>query len=419
MSSTKHVVIVDAYPTNRRLTPKFQEAGYQVVRVQSTAEVPAAYATNFDLSPYAGNVIHLGDLDATVDAVRAYAPEAVLAGGETGVELADALSQAMGLPTNGTELSAARRDKFAQIETLRAAGLRAADQILAETPEELARWHRQRGGRIVVKPNRSAAGDGVTFCDTPEQSMAAHRALLGAQNALSFANEAVVAQEYLVGGEYVVNTVGRDGLHHVTDLWKYEKLTANGITDLTHGLRLLPRHGDVQDRIVPYALEVLDALGIAHGAAHLEVKLTPDGPCLVEVGARIAGLDMPYYAQLCTGESQLDWLVDAYLRPDRFQARWKEDYRIDRHFVSAMAVSTMEGELAGYPHLSRVEELETLMEIRTLVAPGKPLRRTIDDMTCPMIVNLMHPVADLVQRDFATFLHLDGPDFYALAREAR
>lgn len=419
MSSTEHVVIVDAYPTNRRLTPEFHKAGYQVVRVQSTPEVPLVYANSFDLSPYAGNVVHLGDLAATVAALEPYAPAAVVAGGEIGVELADALSQALGLPSNGTALSAARRDKFVQIETLRAAGLRAARQIQAETAEQLADWHRERGGRIVVKPNRSAAGDGVAFCDTPEESAAAHRAILGADNAFSFRNDAVVAQEYLVGGEYVVDTVSRDGQHHVTDIWRYEKLTANGITDLTCGLRLLPRHGEVQERIVPYAFAVLDALGIAHGAAHLEVKLTPDGPCLVEVGARIAGLDMPHYAQLSTGESQLDWMVDAYLRPERFEARWKEDYRLDRHFVSAMAVATVDGTLAGYPLLPRVEALETLREVRTLVAPGKPLRRTVDDMTCPMIVNLTHEVEDLVLRDFATFLHLDGPGFYELERETR
>ncbi|MFG1951992.1 ATP-grasp domain-containing protein [Micromonospora sp. NPDC048830] len=412
MAVQPNVVIVDAYAPTRRLAPEFHRAGYEVVRVQSTPEPPLVYASSFDLSPYAANIVHTGDLSATVDTVAAYRPAAVVAGGELGVELADQLSEALGLLTNGTALSPARRDKYRQIETVRAAGLRAAHQLLVRDADQLARWHRELGGRVVVKPIRSAAGDGVSFCATPEESVAGYRAALGAENVFSARNEAVVAQEYLVGPEYVVDTVSRDGQHHVTDIWKYEKLTANGILDLTTGLRLLPRHGEAQEALVPYAFEVLDALGIAHGAAHLEIKLTPDGPCLVEVGARMAGLDMPHYSRECASEAQLEWIVDAYVRPERFAARWKESYRLRRHFVSAMTVSPADGRLRGYPLLPVVEQLESLVEIRPVVAPGGRLRRTVDDMTCPLIVNLRHEVAEVVERDFGTVRYLDGPSFY-------
>lgn len=412
MSRPKTVVVVDAYTPTRRLAPVFHEAGYQVVRVQSTPEPPAVYATAFDLSPYCANIVHTGDFAATVAAVAAHEPEAVLTGGEGGVEMADQLSEALGLLTNGTELSTARRDKYRQIETLRAAGLRAAKQILVESPEQLAAWHREIGGRIVVKPIRSAAGDGVSFCDTPEQAVAGYEAVVSAENVFSLRNEGVIAQEYLVGTEYVVNTVSRDGQHHVTDIWKYEKISANGITDLTVGVRLLPRHGEAQDALVPYCFDVLDALGIRHGAAHLEAKLTPQGPCLVEVGARMAGLDWPYYARLALGEGQLEWIVDAYVRPERFADRWKDDYVVREHFISAMTVSTVDAPLTAYPLLAQVEALESFVETRPLVHPGGNLRRTVDDMTCPMIVNLSHPVEAIVDRDFGTVRFLDGPAFY-------
>jgi biotin carboxylase len=417
MSEQRYVVIVDAYAPTRRLAPEFHKAGYQVVRVQSTPEPPMAYRTNFDLSPYAANIVHTGDLEATVRAVAAYEPEAIVAGGEVGVEFADLLSETMGLLTNGTALSAARRDKYVQIEALRTAGLRATKQLLVTDADRLADWHREVGGRIVVKPLRSSAGDGVSFCDTPEQAVAGYRAIVDADNVFSIRNEGVVAQEYLVGGEFVVNTVSRDGQHHVTDLWKYEKITANGITDLTNGLRLLPRHGDVQDAIVPYAFDVLDALGIGYGAAHLEIKLTPTGPCLVEMAARMAGLDMPFYAAECIGEAQLDWIVDAYVRPDRFAARWKDDYTLRKHWISAMTVSTVSAPLVSYPLLPQVQALETLYDIRPLVPAGGRLKRTVDDISCPMIINLTHAVEEMVVRDFGTICYLDGPGFYELGSD--
>ena len=414
MSAEKNVVIVDAYSPTRRLAPVFHAAGYRVIRVQSTPEAPLAYRSNFDLSPYAANIVHTGDMDATVAAVAAYAPEAIVAGGEIGVEFTDQLSEAMGLRSNGTALSEARRHKYVQIEALRAAGLRATRQLLVTDAAQLAAWHREVGGRIVVKPIRSGAGDGVSFCDTPDESVAAYEGLLGRENVFSIVNEGVVAQEYLTGGEYVVDTVSLDGQHHVTDLWKYVKITANGITDLTTGLKLLPRHGEVQDAIVPYAFDVLDALGIQHGAAHLEIKLTPTGPCLVEAAARMAGLDMPHYARECIGEAQLEWIVDAAVRPERFAARWKDDYQLNRFWISAMTVSTVDAPLVSYPLLPEVEKLETLQDIRPLVQPGGNLRRTIDDMTCPMIINLCSPVEELVVRDFGTVGYLDGPAFYEL-----
>jgi biotin carboxylase len=167
------VVIVDAYATTKRLGPAFRAAGCDVLRVLSTPEPPPLYRPAFDTSSFTATLRHDDDFGATLDAVAAYRPDAVLAAGESGVELADRLAEALGLPGNGTALSAARRDKFAQIEAVRAAGLRAAAQIRVRDARHLADWHRSRGGRVVVKPVRSAGGDGVSFCDSPDQSVAA------------------------------------------------------------------------------------------------------------------------------------------------------------------------------------------------------------------------------------------------------
>lgn len=409
------VVIVDAYSFTRRLAPEFRKAGFDCVRVQSTAEVPEVYRSSMDLSDYCDNIVHRGDLDETVAAVARYAPVAVVPGGEFGVEFADVLSETMGLATNGTALSSARRDKYTMIETIKAAGVPGAAQLLVRDEEELRAWHRELGGAVVVKPSRSTAGDGIHFCDTPEQSVDAHRALTRAENVFSQANEGIVAQEYLAGGEYVVNTVSRDGRHHVTDMWKTSRISANGVLDLCDAVHLLPRRGEAGEVLAPYAVRVLDALGIRHGPAHLEVKLTPGGPRLVEVGARIAGGDIPHYARMGIGASQIDWTVDAYVDPERFHARCDEDYVLRAHFASVAMVSPVQGTLRGYRHLEQIEALPSLHEIRTLVQPDGALRRTVDDLTYPMIVNLRHEIEEVVLRDAGTVRFLDGHGFYDLA----
>src|SRR5690349_15346058 len=171
------IAMVDVYAPTLQLAREFIRAGYGVVRVQSTVDVPRFYR-GFATDEFTDNIVHQGSLTDTAEAVAKHEPVAVITGGETGVELADQLSEALGLPTNGTALSEARRNKYVQIETIKAAGLRGARQLLVTNAAELAEWHRAIGSRIVVKPLRSAGNDGVSVCATPAESVAAFRAIL-------------------------------------------------------------------------------------------------------------------------------------------------------------------------------------------------------------------------------------------------
>ncbi|OYP14392.1 biotin carboxylase [Streptomyces sp. FBKL.4005] len=412
MPATPLVCVVDSYGLSKNLVDAFLRRGAAVVRVQSTPDVPATCRGPFDLSDYRDNIVHRGDLAATARAVAAHRPVAVVAGGETGVELTDALSELLGLPTNGTALSAARSNKYLMIETVSQAGLAAARQASVTDERAVRAWHGSVGGRIVVKPLRSAAGNGVHFCDTPEESAAAVRAVIGSQNVFSERNTAAVAQEYLRGTEYRVNTVSRDRVHRVCEIWRTTRITANGVADLSDTVYLMPRRGEVQDRLTAYAGEVLDALGIRHGPAHVEIKITAAGPVLVEAGARIGGTHLPHYAQLARGASQLDWTVDAYLDPDRFMARHKDDDPRALHCAFVGLVSPFSGTLRGYPYLEQLRTLESFHEVRVAVAPGQRIRRTVDDLSYPAIVVLLHDSEETVLRDANTIRYLDGPSFY-------
>ncbi|KOG26229.1 biotin carboxylase [Streptomyces viridochromogenes] len=409
------VVMVDAYAAVRGLVLEFRDQGCSVVRVQSTREVPFVYRSAPHVpDDFVLDLVHDGDPAATADAVAAFSPIAVISGGESGVELADLLAELLGLPGNGTALSAARRDKHLMIETLRAAGLRAARQLWATDADELAAWHRELGGRVVVKPPRSAGSQGVSFCDTPEESVAAYRSLAGADDVFSQPNRGAVAQEYLAGTEYMVNTVSRDGRHHVCDVWRTGRVSANGVVDLCDALSLIDSGSRVVRPLTEYGFQVLDALGIRHGPAHLEIRMTPDGPCLVEVGARIAGGGIPAAAGLGIGASQLDWTVDAYLRPERFHARAGTPYEVKRYAAIAGMVSPVEGVLREYRGIEEIERLEGCHALATLVKPGQEIRRTVDDLTYPVVVTLLHDLDEVVQRDLNTIRHLDGVGFYAL-----
>ncbi|WP_329167155.1 ATP-grasp domain-containing protein (plasmid) [Streptomyces sp. NBC_01717] len=415
MSQPPVVAIVDSYALSKTLADEFLKQGAALVRVQSTIEVPAAYRGPFDLSEYAENIVHHGDLDATARAVAAHHPVAVVAGGEIGVELADALSERLGLPTNGSALSTARRDKYVMIETIKRAGVPGARQLLAGSGDEVARWHEELGGRIVLKPLRSAAGNGVFFCNTPEESTAAFAQIAGHSNVFSERNSGAVAQEYLRGTEYMVNTASRDGVHRICEIWRTTRIAANGVADLSDTVYLMPRKGAAQEVLTAYAARVLDALGIAHGPAHVEIKLTAAGPRLVEAGARICGANLPYYAQIAHGRSQLDWTAEAYLRPEYFLAR-HQDQEAEGQFCAFVGlISPVSGTLAQYRGLEELRDLESFADVRVHVQPGGRISRTVDDLTYPAVVVLMHESEETVLRDANTIRYLDGPSFYDVA----
>lgn len=155
--------------------------------------------------PYAGVITHVkGELAKTVAAIRALGIPlaACIVGCETGVTLGDLLSEALRLPTNGTLKTGLRRNKYAQTEAVRSAGLEACYQMQAETIEGveafIAAW-RPTPYRAVVKPVEGAGSDGVSIVDTPDGVRRAFHALEGTKNVLGLTNYSVLLQEYLKG----------------------------------------------------------------------------------------------------------------------------------------------------------------------------------------------------------------------------
>ncbi|SCD34420.1 ATP-grasp domain-containing protein [Streptomyces sp. BpilaLS-43] len=417
MSSTPQgsrpvVAIVDAYSTASHLAPLFHARGYDCLHVQSLEQPPAVFGATFRAGDFLSTVVHRGDTAETLAALAPYAPVALLPGAEIGVELADVLSEALGLRTNGTALSNARRDKFHMVETVKAAGVPAADQILAGDLDTLLDWYGPDDRTVVLKPVRSALNDGVSFCGTRGEVRAAFEALVGADSALGLRNDAVVAQEYLVGAEYYVNTVSLDGKHYVCDLWKTQHLGVNGVRDLLGGSSLMVPRGPEQDLLAPYAFSVLDALGIRNGPAHTEVKLTPRGPRLIETGARVCGAMLPLLTRAATGESQLEWTVLAYTDPEAFEARRHTDYEVARHAVCVNMVAPEAGKLVDFPKLAELRALESFHDVLLKVRPGEEISRTVNDLTYPMLVHLLHEVEGIVTHDYMTARHLDGEGFY-------
>eukprot|EP00604_Paraphysomonas_vestita_P002484 CAMPEP_0174818284 /NCGR_PEP_ID=MMETSP1107-20130205/943_1 /TAXON_ID=36770 /ORGANISM="Paraphysomonas vestita, Strain GFlagA" /LENGTH=366 /DNA_ID=CAMNT_0016029931 /DNA_START=229 /DNA_END=1326 /DNA_ORIENTATION=+ len=191
----------------------------------------------------------------------------VIAGAETGVELADKLSSHFGLRTNGTSQSEARRNKYVMGETIRAAGIRAVKQLQAQTWGEISTFLNEWQPdpyRVIVKPMDSAGSDDVTLCRSEDEVKRAFGHILGKVNGLGLVNNSVLVQEYLEGQEYVIDMVSRDGEHKLVAIWEYDRRVSNGASFVCFGQRLMimSDNPEIYYQLYEYQKKVLTALGI-------------------------------------------------------------------------------------------------------------------------------------------------------------
>ncbi|MGW7276372.1 ATP-grasp domain-containing protein [Streptomyces sp. NPDC054864] len=412
MQSTKTVAIVDPVSTAAHLAPEFARRGWRTVAVLSSGKIPDAYVKGFRPGDFTHVITHTDDIDRTVGQLADQSPQFVLAGAEHGVELADLLAERLALPGNGTRLSTCRRDKFAMVERVRAAGLPTAASLITRDPADIIDWaERGRHWPLVVKPVASAGSDGVAFCSTPAEVEQAFAAIHGTTNQLGGFNEQVMAQERLIGEQYFVNTVSRAGRHYVAEVWKDVRVPV-GDNQVYDREELQPGQGEPQAAIVAYVERVLDALGITHGPAHTEIMLTAQGPVLIESGARLQGAVTPAPHAAATGTSQVALTVDACTDPDTFDQLPGTIYELKRQLRVVSLIAPHDGALADGPALDELNTLPTLSASVRSLAPGTPVRRTVDLFSSPDHLYLLDSDLAAVERDYARIRELEHGGLY-------
>ncbi|MCP9211490.1 ATP-grasp domain-containing protein [Streptomyces sp. NEAU-Y11] len=392
-SSRKTVVIVDGYSNAPALIEAFAERGYQAVHVLGSAE---PYATMVQPRPedYAHWLVCPDEtaVAATVDRLAALDPIAVIPGQEPGVRLADTLSERLYLAGNGTTLSRARRDKYEMIETLRAAGIRCAEQLKTGSAQEAADWAHALGTTpVVVKPLASASADNVYICHTLEEVAAAVDRILASRTVFDEPNTEVLVQSFLQGPEFSVDTVSAKGTHYLADVWESRRKAIGGGRQIYDMAVLLDPEREPVSALFAYVRTVLDALGIRHGAAHSEIIMTPQGPTLVEIGARMNGAMIPDFYDAVLGTNVARLVAYACTEPEDFaRTHGGLTYRPLQTAAVYEAPTVLDGivESVDEAVVNKIAALPSVYAVALRSGPGKRIRPTTDLTSSPLRVLL-------------------------------
>lgn len=389
------VIIVDGYSSGSLLAPEIKRRGYEAVHVHSRMKIPSVFIPSYKPGNFIDDIwAHLLSFEELVDRLDAYHPVAVIAGAESGVMLANRLSVALAerrapqgraFVSNGFDEASV--DKYLMAQRVKSAGLDHTKKEKFTEIEAALSWVRQENvfgplGMVVVKPPRSAGGDGVFFCQTEEQVREAVQTIQNRKTVYGDDSQQFLIEEFLPGTEYVVNTVSRDGVHHITDIWKYNKqVLPNGEGTLYLFDELMPFSGEIQEQISQYTKGVLKSLGINNGWGHAEIMYVPGrGPVLVEIGNRMMGSSQALLTAAALGQSQVNRGVDAYLDAERFHSN-EDGYVIQRHAV-LMSLNCPEKGLKLRPDIEQILRATPGYFRHVLFSrPGTELVKTVDMAT--------------------------------------
>lgn len=315
-------------------------------------------------------VLDTSDEAAVLDLARRLEPAGVTSSSEYFIAPAAAVAATLGLPAADADAIARCRDKVQQRTTLAAAGVPVPGFCAVETVDEAVAAADDFGLPVVLKPVSGSGSVGVRLCkDTAE--VAAHAATLLAQTV----NERGIAvpgrllvEELAVGPEYSCEAFGG----RVLGVVRKHLGPPPWFVEIGHDFPA-PLSEDDAAAVHACTEAALEALGLDFGPTHVELRLTPAGPALIEVNPRLAGGNIPEMVRHATG-------VDLVTETVRLVTGGRPhlDATRARHSAIRFLLAPAAGTLEAVEGADRAAAVEHVVDVRVTRSAGDAVTREGD-----------------------------------------
>ncbi|HEY2498373.1 MAG TPA: ATP-grasp domain-containing protein [Candidatus Angelobacter sp.] len=254
------------------------------------------------------------DVNTMIEAARALPAhvhiDGVLCWDELKMVYTAELAEALGLPGTKPENAAKCRDKHLTRKALMVTRVPQPVSTLVGGLEEACQAAETIGYPVIVKPRALGASYGVSLADNPTQLPAAFaHAESAREDGVPVFDQGVLIEEYMRGPEVSIDCAWVNGK-------MFPLYLARKITGFYPHFEEIGHVVDANDPLLQEKtfLGVLqaahDAVGFQTGVTHTELRLTEQGPKIVEINGRLGGDLIPLVGWIASGISPGKVLVD-------------------------------------------------------------------------------------------------------------
>lgn len=224
---------------------------------------------------------------------------AIISFAEYGMHAAVLCSQKFNLPTNSLFPIENTRDKFEMRKLLRQNNLATVNFQICNTPEDvLSFFLLMNKNPIIIKPATSAGSKGISFIDNQEEIQPAWKWTT------DVGSYPVLAEEYIDGNEYSIETLSFDGNHEIAMI--VEKNTTSYPHFIETGHQAPAQLEPIlRDKIHKTIYKFLDVIQQKTGPTHTEIKINNNEIKIIESQTRIGGDQIWEMTEMVAGIDQM------------------------------------------------------------------------------------------------------------------
>lgn len=278
MSAHKTILVLGAGFYNRRVFAQIREIGFRVVAADRNPDAPGfAFVDQAE-------AVDITNPEGILEVARRHRVDGVMPINDFGVPTAAFVTQALGLPGVTPETAEAATDKGVMRDHWKRAGLAIPRYRVIRSLEEAKTAVAELGFPLVMKPTNSGGGGrGVSVLSSDEDVEWAYQFALP-----HIRHGAIIVEEFLDGTEMTIEGLSYQGNTRILAMSdKYKPPLRYRVATALNYPALFPQ--ETLDQVEELVVRAVAALGIRTGASHTEVIVTPEGPKLVEMGARPGG----------------------------------------------------------------------------------------------------------------------------------
>ncbi len=219
-----------------------------------------------------------------------------------------AATSRLGLPGISMDTAIKSTDKGEMIKAFKEYGVESPWFYIIENVTMLNALLSQLSYPCILKPTDNAGSRGVMLVKSVEELIEAYQYSVSQSR-----GGLVILEEYMTGPEVSVEVMVVDGEPHVLQVT--DKLTTGApyFVEMGHNQPSMLPAEDVE-KIKDLACRAVKSVGINCGPSHVEIKLTPTGPKMVELGARMGGdCITTHLVPLSTGIDMIKATIDVSL----------------------------------------------------------------------------------------------------------